>query len=418
MFPHPLTRRAFTLGLALSVVTAADARQRELPHADRRESAEARAFAKFVESIWPAAEKQGVSRETFDAAFHGVTYDPAIVAQTEGQAEFAKPVWDYLAGAVSAERIQQGRGKYQEQKQWLDKAERDYGVSAATIMGIWGIESGFGAFQGSDYVIRALASLSLSDYQPEYFRSELVAALKILQCGDIEPKKMLGSWAGAMGQTQFMPSSYLKYAVDFDGRGRRDIWNDSADAIGSTGHYLAEHGWRRGLPWGFEVRLPDNFALTAADCTDAAPFADFARRGVGRAHGEALPVEGEGRLMILAGLRGPIFLVTPNFPVIKTYNNSTSYALAVSLLGDAILESRALQAEWPRRDRQLAPAEVKELQTRLMKMGYDVGDIDGRVGDGLRSAVRKYQEAIGQRPDGYATPELLKRMLRRPREAG
>ena len=266
-----LTRRAFALGLGSTLASPAEAKPRAVakPQAKKeikpRPSAEDLAFAKFVQSLWPEAKKEGVSRKTFDAAFRGVDYDPKIVAHTEGQAEFVTPIWQYLDAAVSAKRVENGKTKYAEQKSWIDKAEKDFGVSAAVIMGVWGIETGYGVFQGSDYVIRALASLALSKYQPEYFRSELIAALKILEDGDIEPKNMLGSWAGAMGQTQFMPSSYLKYAVDFDAKGRRDIWNDAADAIGSTANYLNEHGWKRDDPWGFEVTLPDRFGLKAED---------------------------------------------------------------------------------------------------------------------------------------------------------
>ena len=406
MSSSPLSRRRFALGLgALAFAPPALAAPKK-----REPAGKSGDFAKFVDSIWPLAEKAGVSRETFDAAFHGVSYDPKIVANTEGQAEFVKPVWQYLASAVSTRRIEAGRAKYEEQRSWLDKAQRDFGVDAAVIMGIWGIETEFGAFCGGDYVIRALASLSLSDYQPEYFRSELVAALTILEDGDIEPKQMLGSWAGAMGQTQFMPSSYRKYAVDFDGDGKRDIWHSSADAIGSTANYLAEHGWKRSQPWGYEVALPEGFELTAADSNVSSSINAFARRGVTCADGRQLPLFGDGHLMILAGLAGPIFLVTENFATIKTYNDSTSYALAVALLGDAIVNATTLQSEWPVHDKQLTSSQVKELQTQLEKIGYDVGDIDGRPGDGFRATLRRYQEKVGEAPDGYATPALLKRI--------
>jgi lytic murein transglycosylase len=410
-----LTRRAFALGFATSLASPAAAK----PPAKKeiikpRPSPQDLAFAKFVRALWPDAKDAGVSQKTFDAAFHGVAYDPRIVAHTEGQAEFVAPIWQYLAGALTAKRIEDGKTKYAEQKSWIDKAEKDFGVSAATIMGVWGIETGYGAFQGSDYVIRALASLALSQYQPEYFRSELIAALKILEDGDIAPKNMLGSWAGAMGQTQFMPSSYLKYAVDFDEKGRRDIWNDPADAIGSTANYLKEHGWNRDEPWGFEVTLPDGFGLKAEDFVKAAAFWWWAWRGVKRADGGPMPSSGDGQLMMLAGLKAPIFLITANFKTIKTYNNSTSYALAVSLLGDAILDGAGLHADWPVKDRQLSKTEIEELQTRLKKMGYYDDDVDGRVGENLRAAVARYQEKIGETPDGYATPAVLKRVVEAP----
>ena len=393
---------------------AADAKPKKSAHEKSAHEKSAPAapspFSKYVEAVWPDAKDAGVSRETFEAAFRGVTYDPKVVANTKGQAEFVKPVWDYLHSAVSAGRIDRGRQKYGDLRRWVDKAEADYGVSAGIVMGVWGIETDFGAFSGGDSVIRSLTSLAFAHYHEDYFRGELIAALQILQEGDIEPRRMLGSWAGAMGQTQFMPSSFLKYAVDFDGEGHRNIWTDSADAIGSTANYLKEHGWVPGLPWGFEVTLPNGFALTAADSEKPASFSSFTQRGVARADGQPLPSSGDAQLMILAGLDGPIFLVTSNFQAIKSYNNSTSYALAVALLGDGILGRDGVRAAWPVKDRQLKEAEVKELQKALDHRGFDVGKIDGRPGESLRSAVRAYQEKAGLTPDGYATPALLKRV--------
>jgi len=416
MFETALTRRAFALGLALSVSAPAYAKKREAAKekvvpTKLAPAPSPRQFAAFIAKLWPDAQKAGVSRETFDAAFHGVKFEPKIVAHTIVQAEFVRPIWSYLDSAVSAKRIENGRAALEQQRRWVEKAASDYGVDVSIVMGIWGIETGYGSFQGSDYVIGALASLALSNYQPEYFRGELISALTILENGDVTPQRMIGSWAGAMGQTQFMPSSYLKYAVDFDGGGKRDIWGDAADAIGSTANYLAEHGWTKGQPWGFEVTLPEGFALTLADTEKAASFSDLARRGVARADGESTGRVGEGRLMILAGLDGPIFFVTGNFNVIKTYNNSTSYALAVALLGDRILGRGEVRAAWPVGDRQLTPDEVTHLQTRLKKIGYDAGKIDGRNGASLQSALRHYQADKGLAPDGYATPALFAQVM-------
>ena len=370
-------------------------------------------FRKFIAELWPLAEAKGVSRATFDAAFKGVTFDPSIVRYTKAQPEFAKPIWQYLDSAVSKSRIERGRARADEERAWLAKAETTYGVDNSVIMGIWGMETEFGAFEGSNNVIRSLASLAFVQFRGDYFRDELIAALEILEDGDIAPRDMRGSWAGAMGQTQFMPSSFNEYAVDFEAHGRRDIWGSAPDAIGSTANYLAKHGWIAGQPWGYEVRLPKDFKLTGADSSHLSPLASFAERGVTRADGGDLPRDGDAQLLIPAGLGGPIFLVTGNFKAIKTYNNSTAYALGVALLGDAITQRAPLQARWPVHDVSLGEREVRDLQTRLHKLGYDVGEVDGKVGEMLSAALRAYQEANGLPPDGYPTLALLRKMRER-----
>ena len=339
-----------------------------------------------------------------------MTFDPAIVAHTNNQAEFVKPIWDYLASAVSANRIERAQAAAKQYESWLTKAQSKFGVDASVITGIWGLETDFGAFAGSDNVIRALASLAYVHYRGDYFKDELFAALQILEDGDITPARMKGSWAGAMGQTQFMPSNYLAYAVDFEGHGRRDIWGSAADAVGSTANYLAKHGWIAGLPWGFEVVLPDGFNLKDADSSRYAPFSAFSDRGVKRADGKPMPSSGEAELLITAGLNGPIFLVTANFKAIKSYNNSTAYALGVALLGDRAMGAGPLRGAWPVRERQLSAAQIRDMQTRLKKMGYDIGDIDGKIGESGRAALRAYQEKLGQTPDGYPTLALLRKM--------
>ncbi len=368
------------------------------------------AFRGFIETLWPLAEARGVSRPTFDSAFAGVAFDPTVVANAGSQPEFVRPIWDYVTSAVSADRIQRGRDKARSEALWLARAKDLYGVDDAVILGVWGLETDFGGFAGSSSIIRSLASLAYIHFQGDYFRDELLAALVILEEGDIAPSLMRGSWAGAMGQTQFMPSSYLAYAVAFQRHDRRDIWTSEADAIGSTANYLAKHGWTKDLPWGFEVRLPAKFALTGADSSSPAPFSSFAARGVTRADGSPLPASGEGRLLILAGLNGPVFLVTSNFDAIKTYNNSTAYALSVGLLGDAVSGRPGLAAQWPTRDHPLTAAQIQKLQTKLQRMGYDVGKIDGKIGDTLRSAVSAYQERSGLPPDGYANQALFSRV--------
>ena len=398
--------RAFLVALALSgVAFSAGAAAANKITASRQA-----AFRGFLETLWPPAEARGVSRPTFDSAFAGVTFDPTVAASAESQPEFVRPIWDYVASAVSADRIQRGRDSARSEALWLARAKDLYGVDDAVILGVWGLETDFGGFAGSSSIIRSLASLAYIHFQGDYFRDELLSALVILEEGDIAPSLMRGSWAGAMGQTQFMPSSYLSYAVAFQRHDRRDIWTSEADAIGSTANYLAKHGWTKDLPWGFEVRLPAKVALTAADSSSPAPFSSFAARGVVKADGSPLPESGEGRLLILAGRNGPVFLVTSNFDAIKTYNNSTAYALSVGLLGDTVAGRPGLVAQWPIRDHPLTAAQIQKLQTQLQRMGYDVGKIDGKIGDTLRSAVSAYQERHGLPPDGYANQALFNRV--------
>jgi membrane-bound lytic murein transglycosylase B len=398
--------RAFLVALALSGVALSAGAAAPNKITGSRQAA----FCAFVETLWPLAEARGVSRSTFDSAFAGVTFDPTVAASAESQPEFVRPIWDYVASAVSADRIQRGLDKARSEALWLARAKDLYGVDDAVILGVWGLETDFGGFAGSNNIIRSLASLAYIHFQGDYFRDELLSALVILEEGDIAPSLMRGSWAGAMGQTQFMPSSYLSYAVAFQRHDRRDIWTSEADAIGSTANYLAKHGWTKGLPWGFEVRLPAKFALTAADSAAPGPVSTFAARGVVKADGSPLPESGAGRLLILAGLNGPVFLVTSNFDAIKTYNNSTAYALSVGLLGDAVAGGPGLVAQWPIRDHPLTAAQIQKLQTQLQRMGYEVGKIDGKIGDTLRSAVSAYQERNGLPPDGYADQALFRRV--------
>ncbi len=303
-------------------------------------------FGRFVRDLWPDAERAGVSRATYEAAFAGVTADPEVIAKTHHQAEFAKPLGDYLSTAVSAKRIGTGKAMAEDWAESLAKVEARYGVDRYVVLGVWGLETNFGSFAGNDSVVRSLATLASAHYRGDYFRRELLAALRILQNRDIDPAHMLGSWAGAMGQTQFMPSSFRTYAVDFDGDGKRDIWRSVPDAIGSTANYLRKHGWIAGETWGYEVVLPGARRRVGASGRSA-DFAAWADRGVRRADGGDMPDRGRAALLLPAGTDGPAFLVTPNFKVIKSYNNSTAYALGVALLGDRIAGWGPLKGQWP-----------------------------------------------------------------------
>jgi membrane-bound lytic murein transglycosylase B len=304
----------------------------------------AEGFRGFVEGLWPQAHKRGVSRETFDKAFAGVTPDDAVIAKTRKQAEFVKPISDYLASAVSASRIETGLARAKEWKATLEKADASFGVDPYIILGVWGLETNFGKNPGDLSTIRCLATLAYARYRGDYFRKELLDALDILQQGHISAQAMQGSWAGAMGQTQFMPSAFKRYAIDFEGSGRKDIWRSIPTALGSTAYYLKKHGWIAGETWGYEVVAPREGEGTNAKLR---PFSAWAREGFRRADGGAMPEHGEASLLVPAGPNGPHFLVTHNFKVIKSYNNSTSYALGVALLGERIAGSPPLRAAWP-----------------------------------------------------------------------
>ena len=371
-------------------------------------------FRTFVEGLWPDAEARFVSRATFDAAFRGVTPDPAVLKSTGTQAEFVRPVWDYLASAITQGRIDLGRKKAAQWAPTLARIEARFGVDRFAFLGIWAMETGFGAFSGNQPVIRVLASLAFANYRGATFRDELLDALEIIQAGNVTVAAMKGSWAGAMGQTQFLPSSFKAYAVDFDGDGRCDIWSSVPDALASTAFFLKEQGWTAGLPWGFEVILPKGFDASHNEETTPAPFERWAAREVKRADGSPLPTSGEASLLIPAGLRGPAFLVTRNFRVFKSYNNATSYALAVALLGDRIAGKGPLVGAWPVRDRVLTTTEARELQTRLRDLGFDVGEIDGRIGERARDALLAYQAKAGLVADGFPTTALLEKMRPKP----
>ena len=303
-------------------------------------------FRVFLGSLWPQAARHGVSRATFDAALAGLTPDPTVIAHTQKQAEFVKPIADYLASAVSDERITKGRGAVADWQNTLGKIEGAYGVDRYTLLGVWGMESNFGAFTGNNNVIQALATLASADYRPDYFRGELITALRILEERHIALASMTGSWAGAMGQTQFMPSSFMKYAVDFTGDGHKNIWTSVPDALASTANYLARHGWIQNYTWGYEVLPPRGFEPDGPSA-HAHGFATFAAAGFRRADGAPMPTQGEAELVLPAGADGPAFLVTKNFRVIKTYNNSTAYALGVGLLSDRIAGAGPLRTAWP-----------------------------------------------------------------------
>jgi membrane-bound lytic murein transglycosylase B len=347
-----------------------------------------------------------VSRATFDEAFRGIVPDAKIVALTKKQSEFVRPIWDYLNGAVSAQRLERGRQVASEWSDTLAAMERTYGVPRSVVLGVWGMETNFGSFAGSIYTVRALATLAYSRYRGEFFRDELLAALQILQQDHIDRSEMVGSWAGAMGQTQFMPSSFLKYAVDGNRDGRRDIWSSVPDALASTANYLRQQGWQPGLPWGFEVELPEGFDFR----NFRQGFGSWSKLGLRRMDGKALPQRGEATLYLPGGADGPAFLLTDNFAVIKSYNSSDAYAMGVAHLGDRLLGGAPIQGDWPVSQAQLDRDQRQELQKRLVSLGLYTGETDGKLGSKTREAVRNFQLRRGLVPDGYADPAVLREL--------
>lgn len=400
----PVARPVSRLGLLLlAACLAGGPALAQPPRPSAGQGQAAGDFGRFVAGLWPEAQAAGVSRATFDAALRGVTPDPKIVALTRKQSEFVRPIWDYVNGSVSAARLAKGAELAARWSATLDRVERQYGVPRSAILAIWGMETGFGANTGNLSVVRSLATLAFVRYRGDFFRGELVTALRLLEEGAVEPGTLRGSWAGAMGQTQFMPSSYAKFSADGDGDGRRDIWGSVPDALASTANFLRQHGWQPGLPWGVEVELPEGFDFQNL----RHDFGRWASLGVQAANGRALPGSGEATLFLPAGAGGPAFLITANYDAIKSYNSSDAYALGVALLGDRLVGGRGLRAAWPVDEPQLDGPGRMEVQRRLTALGLYEGDADGRLGSKTRAAVRAFQLARGLPADGYASPALL-----------
>ncbi len=368
-------------------------------------------FAPWVEGFRTRALREGIAAATFERAFRSVVYDPEIVARDRNQAEFTRAVWDYLDSAVSDTRIENGRAALARHAAVLSEIEARHGVERQVVVAIWGLESSYGSFRGTTHVLSALATLAFDGRRGAFFEEQLIAALRIVQSGDVSPEGMRGSWAGAMGHTQFIPTSYLAYAVDFRGDGKRDIWSDDpTDALASAAAYLARHGWTRGQPWGIEVRLPAG--LPPALAGGRRGVAEWRAAGLTTAAGAPLPDHGPATLFLPAGMRGPAFLTFDNFRVIKRYNNADSYALAIGHLSDRLAGGGPIRAAWPRSDRPLTRDERVELQALLTRRGFDTGGVDGRIGPATLAAVRAWQAAAGLAPDGYISLELLQRLRR------
>ncbi|MEM7696583.1 MAG: lytic murein transglycosylase [Pseudomonadota bacterium] len=395
--------RAFFVGLALIFVGSAAPAQATGN------------FAKCVADKWPAAKRKGVTRATFNAATKGLKPDELTLKRSRNQAEFVKPIWEYLDTAVSARRIKNGRAALNKHLPVLKEIARRYRVDPEVVVAIWGMESSYGFNTGDRNAIQASATLAcISRRRAKFWTDQFVAAMKIAQDGHVPLKQMSSSWGAAMGHTQFIPTSWQAYAADYDGDGKRDIWRSIPDALASTANYLNKFGYRYQQTWGYEVRVPSGFKHTLADGRKKRALSEWSRYGIKRANGKPWPrPNDQAYLLYPGGANGPAFLMLPNFDVIKRYNNADAYALAVGHLADRIIGGNAFEQSWPRDERPLSRKEVREMQSLLTRRGYPTGGIDGRVGPKTRGAIRAYQSARGKVPDGFASSKLLADLKRR-----
>ncbi|WNK21102.1 lytic murein transglycosylase [Halomonas piscis] len=404
--------RASLLGLVLAagavqadsgLMSEVDARAADKAPMDERQRA---SFEQWLADFRRHAAAEGISEQALARAFDGVRYRPSIIEHDRHQPEFVQPIWEYLDTAVSSTRVTTGRDKLAAHRDTAREMERRYGVPAEVIVAIWGIESNYGSHFGDYSALDAFATLAFDGRRRDFARRELLAALRIVDAGDIPARDMVGSWAGAMGHTQFIPSSFRAYAVDGDGDGRRDIWHSIPDVMASTANYLKQAGWQAGEPWGAEVRLPDGFDYAQ---TGRKSTAKWRRQGM-RAVSGALPEFSSAEVIVPAGAQGPAFLTGPNFRSILRYNNATSYALAVAKLSDAIAGRDGIVQGWPREQAPLTRDDVTRLQRSLNRLGYDVGGADGIMGPNTRKGLRAFQRDQGLTADGFATQALLARL--------
>lgn len=352
-----------------------------------------------------AAAAHGISAATFEAATADLQPNDVLHFQDE-QPEFTTPVWDYMAGLVDQERVDDGKAMLSRYADALGRIEARFGVSRYVLVALWGVESDYGKNLGYRPIVQSLATLSCYGHKPQYYEGELFSALKILQDGDVKPDRFVGSWAGAFGQTQFMPSTLARNAVAMDGGGHPDIIDSVPDALGSTANYLRKSGWANGQPWGMEVRLPPGYSGPAGRKTRH-PMAFWAARGLARVDGAPLG-GGSAGLLLPAGRNGPAFLVTGNFEAIFAYNAAEIYALAIGHLSDRLRGAGPLATPWPTDDPGLARVERRDLQERLAGKGFDIGNRDGVMGTKTRAAIASFQQSLGVKPDGRASQSVLK----------
>lgn len=372
-------------------------------------------FQNWVRSFKSVARKNGISSSTYDRAFSGITSpDPEVLEKARYQPEFRAPVWDYFDNRVHENSVANGQAMKRKWSKWLKTIEHRFGVDQDILLAIWSMETNYGEIMKNDKVmrnvVRSLSTLAYADKRRrKYARGQLIAALKILQSGDIDMRHLTGSWAGAMGHTQFIPTSYQAYGVDIDGNGRRDIWTSVPDALATAANLLRKNGWKKGATWGYEVRLPAGRKFPAGSMS----LAKWQSIGVTRVDGRGFPRPSDSaELKVPDGRAGPAFLVVKNFYVLKRYNNADKYALAVGILADQIAGHGGLKRDWNRPFTPLSFAEKEELQKRLLALGYYDGKIDGKIGTGSRAAITAFQKRAGMNPDGHPSMEVLS-VLRR-----
>lgn len=388
-----------TLGLGLASVSLAD----ELPNLSNAE------FQQCLDNLKSSSNFRGVSSQTFER-HRPAQPDPSVIRSLNYQPEFKKDVWDYLSSLVDDERVMDGIRAKNEQADVLRRIESRYGVKGEHVLGVWGVESNFGQTLGKKNLFDSLATLSCFDRRQSYFRGEFANALRIVQNGDIHPQDMTGSWAGAFGQTQFMPSTFLELAVDFDGDGRKDLVNSKADALASTANFLAKKGYRTGEPWGYEVKL--NGYNGSSGRRDKKSIDYWRNQGITLPDGSSIPNNmASAGLLLPAGRQGPAFLVGKNFDAFYAYNASESYALAIAHLSDLIATQNTdtnFKTPWPTDDAGISRREAKEIQQGLLNAGYDIGAVDGIIGDNTRRAIMDYQTKMGVPANGRAGQKFLR----------
>lgn len=361
-----------------------------------------------LDRLQPKARAAGISDALFREHTDGLVSDPSVLEALDYQPEFRTPLWDYLAGLVDQQRVDDGRALLDEHAELLSRIEAEYGVDPATVVAVWGVESDYGRTFGSKSLLRSLATLSCAGRRQDFFRGELFAVLKLIQAGDLSAEGLTGSWAGAFGHTQFMPSTYTRIAVDGDGDGRRDLVGSVPDALASTANYLKRAGWRTGQAWGHEVLLPEGFDTSVNGRTARRPLSAWRSRGLVRADGGELPGDDRAAaLLVPTGAKGPAFLVFRNYDAIYSYNAAESYALAIALLAQRLRGGDGLHATWPTDDPGLSRAERRELQQILVDRGHDIGPVDGMVGKLTREALAIEQARLGLPADGRAGQKVL-----------